>query len=219
MPVGGLSLSWCLVVPLLLLPAPRSGFAEISIQAKDGLLTLRVRAVPLVDVLESLSHQTGLKVVYEGRRPSQLVTADIEKLSETEALSRLLEGLDIDYAFHSDARGTRVEMIIISASTGTAAPGASSQRSSRPSAFRGRGGEPPEVEAPPPPDAAEADATGSGDGEPMPLPGMEGEPGDPMAASGEIASPEFPSPASYPSMVPFIPNNASYPPRPLQPFD
>lgn len=212
-------LRWWLVVPLLFLSGPRSGSADLDIQAKNGQLTLRVRAVPLVDVLERLSHQTGLKVVYEGRRPSQLITANMEGLSETEALSRLLEGLDVNYAFQTDASGRRVELLIISGSSGSGPSTASSRAPSPARAVTGRDAEPPEPEAPPSLGEGQGDPLESADADPALLPGVYVEPSDPFSESGEPAPPSFPSEASYPAPLPFFPPYASYPPGGQPPFD
>jgi hypothetical protein len=201
------------VVLLLVFPPP-SGFADIDVQAKNGLLTLHVQTAPLVEVLEKVSHETRLKVVYEGARPSQLVTVNIEQLSETEALSRLLEGLGVNYAFQTDASGRRVELLIISGSSGTSPAVASSGTPSRGRPFPERSFQPPEPE--PPPELAEDPA---GELPESPEPGMEIPAPGFAPESAEIAPPSFPSEASYTTPLQPFPFYASYPSRAQPPFD
>jgi len=220
-----LPLRWWLVSLLLVASGPPSGFADLDVQAKNGLLTLRVRAVPLTDVLQSVSRQTGLKVVYEGPRPSHLITANIEAMPEVEALSRLLEGLGVNYAYHADTSGRRVEMLIVSGSpaSGTSAP--PSQARSQAPAFMGRGVETPEFDAMPAAGEDQDDSLDPADAEPAASPGVGGQtPPAPIpysgsaSGSGELAPPSFPSQASYPPPLPFFPPNASYPSRDQRPF-
>jgi len=198
-------------IPLLLLVALPGGSAELDVQARDGLLTLRARAVPLVDVLERLSRETGLKLVYEGPKPSQLVTVTFEGLPETEALGRLFEGLGIDYAFHSDASGQHVGMLIVSRGSGTGASAAASRAPSPPRRF---GNVPPgsaPVEEPfaPEPDAGQAEppeavspeAEGGEEPAYLPLTPWEGGAGAPpgsLTPGGAPVSSQPPGPASSP---------------------
>jgi hypothetical protein len=228
-------LRWWPAVPLILLSGPLGGSAgaDLDVQARNGQLTLRVRSAPLVDVLQTVSHKTGLKVVYEGRRPSQLVTANIEGLPEAEALGRLFEGLGINYVFQSDATGRRVDLLIISAGS-TSGPSAVSPpvRPQAP-AFVGRDVEPVEPDEPPqagesedePPEPANPNQPfPSTDANQGSAPGVTIQPSPapvpfstPVMARGGLAPPSFPSQASHPVPAPVFPPNASYPSR--APFD
>jgi hypothetical protein len=100
----------------------RSASADLDVQSKDGLLTVRARAVPLVEVLDRLSRETGMKLVYMGRRPSQAITVNIEGLSESEAVSRILEGLGLSYLFQMDPSRRRVVMLIIDETSRSGSP-------------------------------------------------------------------------------------------------
>ncbi|HXY39939.1 MAG TPA: hypothetical protein VEQ10_09725 [Vicinamibacteria bacterium] len=103
-------------------PSPR-----LEVRAASGLVTMHCRTAPLSAVLDQLSRQTGLNVVYGGPRPSMPVSIDIEGLSEADALSRLLEGLGLDYAVQLDAAGSHVIAVLFTARTGALAirPGTS----------------------------------------------------------------------------------------------
>jgi len=217
-----------MVVPLLIVSGPPSGFADLDIQAKNGLLTLRARGVPLTDVLQSLSRQTGLRVVYEGPRPSHLITANIEELPEVEALSRLFEGLGVNYAYQSDASGQRVELLIVSGSTPPDPSGAPSQGRSLAPSFRPPATETPEPEAPlagddqgdspEPAETGQSPTPGaSGEVPPLTIP-YAGSASAPGSLPGEVAPPAFPFQASNPAPLPFFPPYASYPSRDQPPF-
>ena len=112
------------IVSLLLISGLQTASADLDVQARSGLVTIRARAAPLEDVLARLSRATGLRVIYEGRPPSHLVTVNFEGLAEAETLSRLLEGSGCNYAFQVDASGRRVETLIVSGLSAPAtAPG------------------------------------------------------------------------------------------------
>jgi hypothetical protein len=209
---------WLLVVTLLSLSGLPSGFADIDIQVNDGLLTLRVRGASLVDVLDRLSHQTGLKVVYEGQRPSQLITADIAERSESEALSRLFEGLDVNYALRTDETGRRVELLIISGRADSRTSGTSSQEPGARAAMK-QDSESSEAEEPPSLEESPVDVPESADTGQTPWLETDGPPSGPVSPNAEPAMPAFPSPASYPEPLPFFPPYASYPPRAQPPFN
>jgi hypothetical protein len=107
---------------LFLLLGLRSASADLDVQSKDGLLTVRARAVPLVELLDRLSRETGMKLVYMGGRPSQAITVNIEGVSESEAVSRILEGLGLSYLFQMDPSRQRVVMLIIHETTRAGSP-------------------------------------------------------------------------------------------------
>jgi hypothetical protein len=106
---------------------------QAQVQVADGHIQISATTTPLSVVLDRISHSTGMKVVYEGAPPSDRVTVAIDARSETEALSRLLEGLGLTHAFKLDASGQRVETLFIST---VAASATSSRRATsyRPSA-------------------------------------------------------------------------------------
>jgi hypothetical protein len=115
---------WRLVMFVFLLLLPQTLLADLEVQATGGHVTIRARAVSLARVLEQLGKQTGMQVVYEAAPPSQLVSASVEADSPREALTRILEGLGVSYAFRMDRSGTRVEMLLITGAAGGSSPGA-----------------------------------------------------------------------------------------------
>lgn len=197
-----------LILTLSLLACPQALMADLEVQAMSGQVIIRARGVPLARILEQLGKETGMKVVYETAAPSQIVNATVEATSEREALTRIMEGLGVGYAFRMDASGTRVEMLLITEAGGGpgsapgAAPGPGSRFPTRrpvmPEPMEGMEGfdEPiPEVmefpgEAPPPPfvEAPEGLPPGFPFPPNMPLPD----------AHQDLPRPEFPGAVSYP---------------------
>jgi hypothetical protein len=188
-----------------------------------GRVRIQATATPLSSVLDRLSRATGMKVVYEGAPPTDRLTADIDAGSETEALSRLLEGLGLTYAFKLDAAERHVETLYVTAGSASTSRRASSSRASRrPSPVMSA----PEIEPDvvdesmafnePAPD--EPDLTDPSGGIVAGSPGYVG--GAPVFEGGDPQSPSFPEPASFPSpnvpgvpfpVAPVAPGPASYP--------
>lgn len=71
-----------------------------------------------------------MKVVYQGDRPTRLITVTLEGLPESEAVRRILEGLGVGYLFKTDPSRRRVETLIIHGSTGPVPTPASTRASS-----------------------------------------------------------------------------------------
>jgi hypothetical protein len=118
-----------LLVLLLLLPELSSVSADLEIRAQRGLVSVRAQAVPLTEVLGQLCEKTGAELVYEGPRPSPLVTVNIENAPEGELPGRILEGLGINYAYQMDASGKRVERLIVGETFGSGPSGTTSRPS------------------------------------------------------------------------------------------
>jgi len=95
---------------------------------------LTARAAPLAEVLDRLGRQIGMKVVYEGASPRQLVTLSLQGRSPAETVLGVLEGQGLNFALVSDPSGTQVVTLLVAGtapSTGSATPAAASS-SSRP---------------------------------------------------------------------------------------
>jgi len=115
-----------LVAALLAGPAAA---AEINVRVDGGRVDLSTNAAPVADVLDRLSRQTGMKVVYEGAPPRQLVSVTLAGRTPAEAVVGLLEGLGLNYMLIGDASGARVQTLMM----GGAAPAAPSPRATSPS--------------------------------------------------------------------------------------
>lgn len=191
-------------VSLLVLLALPGGSSDLDVRAKDGRVTVRVRAAPLVDVLERISRETGLELVFEGRRPSQLVTVQIDQLPEAEALSRLLEGLGIDYAFYADPTGQHVKKLFVQGTPTTAVSSGAAGSASR-------GGRPPARRVPEPVEPEVPDEPFPADG-----PGEEAEEAAEALPAG--GPPDFAPVAEDSGLVPYRSPGATAPGMPPAPI-
>jgi len=141
------------VLVAALLAGP-SAAAEINVRVAEGRVDLSTNAAPVADVLDRLSKQTGMKVVYEGSPPRQLVSVSLSGRTPAEAVVSLLEGLGLNYMLLGDPSGARVQTLMMGGAvpaTPSARP-ASSSSSSRPapaSSPDAENAEEPEEEAEP----------------------------------------------------------------------
>jgi len=92
-----------------------AGGAEVT--ASPEGVTIRAHVTPVSEVLDELARQAGLKVIYDGPPPRDLVTVDRSSPSLAEAIPALLEGLGLSYALKMDASGTEVETLYLTAQT------------------------------------------------------------------------------------------------------
>jgi hypothetical protein len=87
-----------------------------EVKVVGGRVQIHATATSVSELLDRLARTTGMKVVYDGAPPTDRLTAAIDAGSETEALSRLLEGLGLTYAFKLDAGGRHVETLFVTSS-------------------------------------------------------------------------------------------------------
>jgi hypothetical protein len=208
--------------------------AEVTVRVQPGppgssaTVELLARSAPLAEVLDRLGRQIGMKVVYEGAQPRQLVTLSLQGRSAVETVLGLLEGQGLNFALATDTTGTRVETLLVAGSAPASAPGASSTAAaSAPTSGRGAAPAFRRPAGPPPgagPDMIDADPEELEDevfDEPAADP-SEGAPapGDPAAGS--------PPPSQAPGMPPvpgqsfpvspFAPQATPYTPQPFPPL-
>ena len=98
-------------VVLALATAPAA--AEVVVRVSGGHVDLTATAAPLADVLDRLARQTGMKVVYEGPAPRQLVTVSLHGRTPAETVLAVFEGLGINYALLADSTGTSVQTLVV----------------------------------------------------------------------------------------------------------
>jgi hypothetical protein len=106
-----------LVVALVAAPAS----AEVAVRVSGGRVDLTATAAPVAEVLDRLARQTGMKVVYEGPAPRQLVTVSIHGRTPAETILAVFEGLGLNYAMTADATGTSVQTLMVAGAAGAAA--------------------------------------------------------------------------------------------------
>ena len=74
------------------------------------------RAAPLQQVLDRLGRQIGMKVVYEGGSPRQLVTLSLQGRTPAETVLALLEGQGLNYALLGDPTGAGAQTLLVTGS-------------------------------------------------------------------------------------------------------
>jgi len=99
-----------------------SATAEVAVRVSGGHVDLTATAAPLADVLERLARQTGMKVVYEGPAPRQLVTLSLHGRTPTETVLSVFEGLGINFALVADPSGSRVQTLVVAGSVASSSP-------------------------------------------------------------------------------------------------
>jgi hypothetical protein len=112
---------------LLLLATPAR--PEVMVRVSGREVDLTATAAPLADVLDRLARQTGMKVVYEGPAPRQLVTLAVHSRSPAETVLAVLEGQGLNYAMVGDATGTGVSTLVLAGGPGASATSLSSASS------------------------------------------------------------------------------------------
>jgi hypothetical protein len=113
------------LVLTLLVPAS-AGAADVDVRYAAGRVSLKARA-PLSEVLDKLSKQTGLKVVYDGSAPRTLVDVSLQGVTTRAAVLSLLDGLGLNYALQMDRTNTQATTLILlgSGAAGPRPPGSS----------------------------------------------------------------------------------------------
>ena len=134
------------LLPLLALGPPAS--AGVVVREAQGRIDVAAAAAPLADVLDRLARQTGMKVVYEGPAPRQLITLSLVGRSPAEAVTEILDGQGLNYALILDVTATRVEKLLVTGAASSGASGSGSARSNPPRHTP----PPPEPEPDEPPD-------------------------------------------------------------------
>ncbi len=111
-----------MLLALLVLFGPRPALASVEVRQDSAQVSVRAEAAPLSEVLDHLSRELGMKVVYEGGAPRNPVNASLVNRTPAEAVLSVLEGLGLDYLARMDATGARIEHLVIvrSVATGSA---------------------------------------------------------------------------------------------------
>ena len=188
--------------------------AEVTVRVSGGHVDLAATAAPLADILDRLGRQTGMKVVYEGPAPRQLVTLSIQGRTPAETVLSVLEGLGVNFALVADPSGAGVQTLIVAgASAATAAASSPAPSRAVPGPRRPFG----------PPPGSSPDTVDPGieeEGEDVPddsgvpiLPIGGGEMADPGAAPDAGATPAaVPGTGPGANAAPRLPGNIPFPP-------
>jgi hypothetical protein len=104
-----------LVLTFVLLAARDLG-AGVEVRVSGDRVDVVAQNTPLFEILEGLSRQTHIKLVYEGSPPRQLVSVDLKDRTPAEAVLAVLDGQGLAYAVALDRSGTRVQTLLMSGS-------------------------------------------------------------------------------------------------------
>lgn len=130
------------LVALALAGAPAT--AEVVVRVSGGHVDLTASAAPLAEVLDRLARQTGMKVVYEGSAPRQLVTLSLHGRTPTETVLAVFEGLGVNFALVADPSGSRVQTLVVAGTaTASSSPSSAGRRPAAPATVRRPFGPPP----------------------------------------------------------------------------
>jgi hypothetical protein len=115
------------LVAASLLLVPRPGTAAVEVHVAGQSVDVQATNAPLSEVLDRLSRQTQMKVVYEGVPPRQMISLNLRGRTPVEAVVAALEGQGVNYAMSMDDTGTRVQTLLV---TGTASSSPTSRAGS-----------------------------------------------------------------------------------------
>jgi len=191
---------WVLALALMAAAASEV-HAGVDVHAAGGRVDVRATAAPLAEVLDRLSKQIGMKVVFEGPPERQLVTATLVGRTPAEAVLGILDGLGLNYALSMDPTGRQVLTLLISgpAPVSSGAPAASPAPAARPDQR--------------PPAASWDDAPDDGDEpEPEPEPNKAGNPFVPQEGTNGRAVKRQEGAAPHPAATP-APSPQNSPPE------
>ncbi len=189
--------------------------AEVSVRVSGGRVDLTATAAPLADVLDRLARQTGMKVVYEGPAPRQLVTVSLHGRTPAETVLAVFEGLGLNYAMVADSTGAGVQTLVVAGAAAASAASSPASAATRPTVPGPR-----RPFGPPPGSSPEAVEPGFEDGD------QEAETNDidftglPSGAEAQdagAAPPPGAPPANVPPQNPGAPQQGAAPPSATQP--
>jgi hypothetical protein len=188
------------LLPLVFAACASPASAAVAVQAVEGKVDVTATAAPLAEVLDHLARQTGMKIVYEGPAPRQLVTLSLSDRSPAEAVAAILEGQGLNYALILDVTATKVDKLLV---TGQSPTGFTSRRAPPPPPRRALV-RPPILDEEDQEDAdLEDDDAGAIPAAPVPPEGLPAIPGQPRARP---TPPPATAPPTAPAGVPLIPN-------------
>jgi len=103
-----------LAVALAAGPGDSARAAPPAVTVGPNSVRIQVNASPLVETIDALARAANFKVTYEGARPvGVLFGAAIDTPTVAQALLRLLEGQNLNYAALFDLSGKRVTSLMI----------------------------------------------------------------------------------------------------------
>jgi hypothetical protein len=107
-----------LLLGIALAAAATAVHADADVQLTSaGLMSIRAANVPLREILDRVEDKTGMKTIYDGAPPAQLVTVTLADLTPAAAIVQLLEGRGVRFAMATDRVGARVVTLLLTTVT------------------------------------------------------------------------------------------------------
>src|SRR6266508_346422 len=103
----------CEAASLLLAVSFLQASPNLVIRVSDGAVDVEARSVRVGDLLDRVAEKTGMKVIYDGHRPSDLVTVSLKHRTQLEAVLAILQGLNVNYALTTDVTQRRITTLIV----------------------------------------------------------------------------------------------------------
>jgi hypothetical protein len=91
-----------------------AGAAEVQVKVRDGRMAIEAVNVPLREVIDRVANRTGMRVIYDGDPPQQLVKVSLSERSAADAVVGILEGRGVNFAVILNAAGTQVQTLLVS---------------------------------------------------------------------------------------------------------
>lgn len=123
--------------------------ADVQLKVRNGQMAIEAVNVSLRDVIDRVASRTGMRVIYDGNPPEQLVKVSLTERSTADAVVGILEGRGINFALILKPGGTQVQTLLVSTvKPPPRAPVMSDEEGGIP---QGAGEEQPPMPPPPPP--------------------------------------------------------------------
>src|SRR5215213_5249686 len=90
----------------ILLTANAGVHADVQVKLRGGRMTVVAQNVPLHAVLDRMASQTGMKIIYDGPPPQQMVKLSLSERTPADALVDVLDGRGINFAVILNPAGT-----------------------------------------------------------------------------------------------------------------
>src|SRR5438105_2948200 len=91
-----------------------AGAAEVQVKVHDGRMAIEAVNVPLREIIDRVASRTGMRVIYDGDPPQQVVKVSLTERSAADAVIGILEGRGVNFAVILNAAGTQVQTLLVS---------------------------------------------------------------------------------------------------------
>jgi hypothetical protein len=96
--------------------------ADMQIKMHDGRMAIEAANVSIAEILDRLSKQTGMKLIYDGPPPTQNIKVSLTYRTPADAVLGVLEGRGLNFAVIMNPAGTQVQTLLVSTVKSRARP-------------------------------------------------------------------------------------------------